>query len=200
MIVKQPYFLHKNLFSDDELKLISSTGEALEPQQAKTYDNGQKRNYRDSHISWIENINDTNWLYKKLISGINNVNSLDALGWKFNHSVMEKLQYTRYSKAQHYNWHSDQKAEPYTKMDMPELNGLIRKISFSVLLNDDYEGGEFEFAYGLPDSDNQIKTITISPKKGLTIIFPSYIIHRVKPVISGERRSLVGWICGKPFV
>ena len=196
MILRQPYFLHKNIFTESELVNIVAMGEALEPQQAMTYDGGQKRNYRDSHISWIQNTKDTQWLYTKLINAMSTVNQ--TVGWNFQHSVMEKLQYTRYTENQHYNWHSDQKAEPYRNdKEMPELNGLIRKISFSVLLNDSYEGGEFEFEYGLPDSDNRIKTI--SPQKGLTIFFPSFIMHRVKPVISGERRSLVGWVCGTPF-
>lgn len=196
MILRQPYFLHKSIFTDAELINIVAMGEALEPQQAKTYDNGQARNYRDSHVSWIENNNDTAWVYHKLIGAMNAVNQ--TAGWNFDHSVLEKLQYTRYNENQHYNWHSDQKAEPYADdKEMPELNGLIRKISFSVLLNDKYEGGEFEFEYGLPDSENRIKTI--SPQKGLTIFFPSFMMHRVKPVISGERRSLVGWVCGTPF-
>jgi PKHD-type hydroxylase len=196
MILRQPYFLKRNLFTESELINIIATGEALEPQQAKTYDNGQLRNYRDSHVSWIENTKETQWIYSKLIHGMSTVNQ--EVGWNFQHSIMEKLQYTRYSETQHYNWHSDQKAEPYKNdKDMPELNGLIRKISFSVLLNDKYEGGEFEFEYGLPGKEDRVKTI--SPEKGLTIFFPSFMIHRVKPVISGERRSLVGWICGKPF-
>ena len=196
MILRQPYFLKRNLFTESELINIIAMGEALEPQQAKTYDNGQARKYRDSHVSWIENNKETEWLYRKLILGMTAVNR--SAGWCFDHSVMEKLQYTRYNENQHYNWHSDQKAEPYVNdKEMPELNGLIRKISFSVLLNDAYEGGEFEFEYGLPGSDNRVKTI--SPEKGLTIFFPSFMMHRVKPVISGERRSLVGWVCGKPF-
>ena len=55
MILRQPYFLHKRIFSDEELTKISSIGEALEPQQAKTFNGNARKNYRDSHISWIEN-------------------------------------------------------------------------------------------------------------------------------------------------
>ena len=197
MILRQPYFTHKSIFTESELINITAIGEAMEPQQAKTYGGSNQENYRDSHVSWIENNKENKWLYTKLINAMTVVNN--TVGWNFQHSVMEKLQYTRYSEAQHYNWHSDQKAEPYRgEKELKELNGTYRKISFSVLLNDNYEGGEFEFEYGLPDSENRIKTIL--PKKGLTIFFPSFMMHRVKPVISGERRSLVGWVCGKPFV
>ena len=195
MILQQPYFLHKRVFSDEELAKINDIGERLKPKKAETYNN-QNKNHRDSHVSWIENTQETKWLYDKLVATINLVNH--SAHWKFDHSVLEKLQYTRYNESQHYSWHSDQKAQPYRQDEyMPELVGMIRKISFSVLLNDAYEGGEFEFEYGLPDSENRIKTI--SPEKGLTIFFPSFMMHRVKPVTSGERRSLVGWVCGKPY-
>ena len=37
------------------------------------------------------------------------------------------------------------------------------------------------------------------PSAGTMIVFPSYLWHRVKPVIKGPRKSLVGWFLGKPF-
>jgi PKHD-type hydroxylase len=36
-------------------------------------------------------------------------------------------------------------------------------------------------------------------KKGAITVFPSFIWHRVTPVIKGTRYSLVVWNCGKPF-
>ena len=55
-------------------------------------------------------------------------------------------------------------------------------LAFSLVcyLNDDYEGGEISF----PDHN-----ITIKPKKGSLIMFPSQtpFIHEVKPILSGER-------------
>ena len=32
------------------------------------------------------------------------------------------------------------------------------------------------------------------------IVFPSHIWHKVHTVTSGVRKTLVGWIIGKPFV
>ena len=35
--------------------------------------------------------------------------------------------------------------------------------------------------------------------QGSIVVFPSGIWHKVFPVISGERYSLVAWYLGKPF-
>ena len=43
--------------------------------------------------------------------------------------------------------------------------GKIRKISFSIILNTDYEGGNFEFEVGAPHEKE--RTITLTPKLGL---------------------------------
>ena len=36
-------------------------------------------------------------------------------------------------------------------------------------------------------------------KTGTVIVFPSYQVHRVRPVTKGVRYSLVVWFCGEPF-
>jgi hypothetical protein len=61
-----------------------------------------------------------------------------------------------------------------------------RQISFSIQLNDDYEGGDLTFfndAYKVPK------------KKGLITVFPSYNLfpHQVTEVTKGRRYSIVTW-------
>ena len=58
----------------------------------------------------------------------------------------------------------------------------------SIILNDDFEGGDFEI-YG---EESELP-------KGSVIVFPSFIEHRVAPVIKGTRYSLVAWFVGPPF-
>jgi len=75
---------------------------------------------------------------------------------------------------------------------------MFRKLSLIVQLSDEksYEGGTFE-----------IKSVTGEPldvpenalSRGSVIVFPSYLEHRIAPVISGVRHSLVGWYHGDPF-
>ena len=52
----------------------------------------------------------------------------------------------------------------------------------------EYEGGDFEF--------DEVKTTADFRSKGTVLVFPSYLRHRVLPVTSGIRRSLVAWFVG----
>jgi PKHD-type hydroxylase len=75
---------------------------------------------------------------------------------------------------------------------------ITRKLSLVMCLSDpekDFVGGEFEINVG-----NQEEPETILMKKGRMIFFPSYIIHRVKPVTKGIRKTIVIWITGPKFV
>jgi predicted 2-oxoglutarate/Fe(II)-dependent dioxygenase YbiX len=64
---------------------------------------------------------------------------------------------------------------------------MARDITVLLYLNEDFEGGELEFTR---------LGITIKPKKGMMIAFPSYIefSHRVHPLTSGTRYTLATWI------
>jgi predicted 2-oxoglutarate/Fe(II)-dependent dioxygenase YbiX len=52
-------------------------------------------------------------------------------------------------------------------------------------LNDDYTGGEFEYI------NKSNKPIKIETQLGLSLIMDSILMHRVSPVLSGNRYSLV---------
>ena len=64
-------------------------------------------------------------------------------------------------------------------------------LSISVQLSgsEEYEGGDLQFEVG---SDE----IAAAQDPGSVIFFPSYIRHRVTPVTSGVRYSLVQWVSG----
>jgi PKHD-type hydroxylase len=57
----------------------------------------------------------------------------------------------------------------------------------------EFEGGELQIK---SDSDN-VKTL--EQKKGRAWFFPSWTLHRVTPVVTGIRRSLVLWVGGPGF-
>jgi PKHD-type hydroxylase len=58
----------------------------------------------------------------------------------------------------------------------------------------EYEGGNLEIL------SSQGEVLTVDKKKGFLAMFPSFKTHRVTPVTSGTRKSLVVWATGPAFV
>ena len=112
--------------------------------------------------------------------------------YNFNLNGFEKFQFTEYlsKDSGYYDWHID----CFLGKPDPSMQAM-RKLSVSIILNDDFEGGEFEFNEG--DSSDAIK---VDVKKGTALLFPSFIGHRVKPVTRGNRYSLVVWVYGPKFI
>ncbi len=112
-------------------------------------------------------------------------------GWDFDVDVLEPLQYTVYRVGDEYGWHIDQHRAPYP-------DGRVRKFSFSIFLNDDFEGGAFDLEVNAPNTD--VRHVTFEKMKPNTaLFFQADLWHRVRPVTRGVRRSLVGWILGPKF-
>jgi PKHD-type hydroxylase len=66
-----------------------------------------------------------------------------------------------------------------------------------LLLNEpelDFQGGAFQ----LNLSEERFPE-TVPLKKGSVVIFPSFLLHRVCPVTSGLRKTLVLWCIGPKF-
>jgi len=166
--------------------------------------------FRNSNVTWIDESDKDGalpWpeLTKQITQQVNNINDKH---WGFDLSKCEPLQYSIYNEGDYYNWHNDQRESVYE-------DGLARKLSFTVFLNEDYDGGDFEIVElsaekELPklNVENVSATLLVNeggmitgpqPAAGTMIVFPSYLWHRVEPVIKGPRKSLVGWFLGKPF-
>ena len=94
----------------------------------------------------------------------------------------------RYEDTGKYDWH----------LDIGNEETSVRKITAIVQLADenDYEGGNFEFS--MTDETGE-KTAVGSRKKGSLILFPSYLGHRVSPLTSGVRSSVLTWMLGNAF-
>lgn len=111
--------------------------------------------------------------------------------WDFKIDALEPLQYGEYHEGQMYDWHTDQHK-------VPDENGRVRKFSFSVFLNNDYQGGEFDLELSGPSSECRYKTFQ-NLEKNTAVFFHSHTWHRVRPVTSGVRKSLVGWVLGPKY-
>ena len=97
----------------------------------------------------------------------------------------EPVQFLGYPVGGHYKGHND--GEIFNDKTRQWEKTMERDVSFLFYLNDQYGGGELEF-YDLG--------LTIKPKKGMMIAFPSYkdFAHKVHPVTWGHRYSLVCWV------
>ena len=97
----------------------------------------------------------------------------------------EPVQFLGYPPGGHYKGHNDGEHFNYETRQWERL--MERDVSFLFYLNDQYGGGELEF----PDLG-----LTIKPKNGMMIAFPSYkdFAHMVHPVTWGHRYTLVSWV------
>lgn len=144
--------------------------------------NAQSPDYskRKSRICWLAYGEKTSWLFHKLFKAVDDANTFRFM-FDIN-GFFEHLQLTKYeNEGGHYDWHEDAGG----------LQFSIRKLSIVVQLTDpsEYEGGEFEvFGEGKAE-----KT------KGTIFVMPSFVTHKVNPVTSGTRFSLVAWVSGPPF-
>ena len=97
----------------------------------------------------------------------------------------EPAQFLGYPVGGHYLQHID--GEQLNLQTGEWQEALPRDISFLFYLNSEFGGGEIEFpTLGL----------TIKPKKGMMIAFPSYkeFPHKVHPVTWGHRYTIVSWV------
>ena len=141
----------------------------------------EKQDMRSSNICWISCDEETDWIFSKIIYS---AFKLNADFFQFNISGMDEgLQFTNYKSSDRYDKHID-----------ICYNAKVRKLSLSIQLTDpnNYEGGEL-YIY-----ENRKGTL-MRKQQGDLIIFPSYMLHEVKPVTYGERNSLVTWITGEQF-
>jgi len=154
---------------------------------------------RKSDLVWL---NDT-WIYKELHPYVHEANR--AAGWNFDWERSESCQFTKYKLNQYYDWHCDSWDKPYDKPNTLD-HGKIRKLSMTCQLTDgsEYTGGELEFDFrnyepNMRDEAKHLRRAKEILPKGSIIVFPSFVWHRVKPVTSGTRYSLVVWHLGRPF-
>jgi len=152
---------------------------------------------RDSNIVWMNKA----WIYKEIHPYVREANE-KAL-WNFEWDWSETCQFTKYNINQHYTWHIDMFTHgSVVDQSNPNLKGKSRKISVTCSLSDpdDYTGGELEINVNHPLKKKKNNIISFNKvKKGSIIVFPSFVWHRVKPVTSGTRYSLVVWNNGRPF-
>jgi len=157
-------------------------------------DIGLDKENRVSDVSWTSE----QWLIDLIWSYMLEAN--ERAGWNFDIKAVESMQITRYGLDEFYGWHVDGGADclsTYNNPDNKFMYGNARKLSMTILLNDNYQGGEFQFS-NYHKLTHEIETPEFK-NSGSIIIFPSFTEHQVSPVTKGTRYSLVAWFVGPPF-
>jgi PKHD-type hydroxylase len=148
---------------------------------------------RNGIVKWFNyDINDefSSSLFREILNITQDINDNY---FRFDLTGFEMIQYTKYINAgDHYTWHCD-KFETFAENNPNTF--ACRKLSFSLLLNQqglDFEEGTFWV-------NNSGNPIEVQADKGDLIAFPSFTLHKVAPIKSGERKSLVWWCQGPKF-
>jgi predicted 2-oxoglutarate/Fe(II)-dependent dioxygenase YbiX len=113
--------------------------------------------------------------------------------FRFDLTGFKHLQWTEYdgNQSDHYSWHCDK----FSEVDLTRPDSRWhRKLSFSLIMSDtdEFEGGDFCIV-------NSGRREKLEQKRGQLIVFPSWALHKVNPVTSGVRKSLVWWAVGPKF-
>ena len=140
--------------------------------------------HRKTNVRWVDNSK----LITKLIYGF--VHEANDLFFHYDITNHEKMQFGEYVVGGHYKYHKD------TVCASGEEVFPCRKLSVSVLLSDpkDSKGGEFVIYNGDEEPLKPLK------EQGSVIVFDSRDFHKVEPVTSGVRYSLVMWATGPLFI
>jgi PKHD-type hydroxylase len=176
------YYYYTNALTPEELQKIIEIGEKYPKQPGTTVSTNQSEGvseYRISEISWLPKNEETAWIHDKFsdyaIMANKEMWNFDIWGFGDN------LQYTKYyGDGGHYDWHVDLG---------PGISN--RKLSCVLQLStpEEYEGGQLQINPG--------GNILEVPKGlGTMVFFPSFLLHRVTPLTSGVRKSMVTWFCG----
>jgi len=173
------------IFTPEQCKMIIEAGRS-EPKQTGQVGGGSggtvDTKTRTSHISWIP--------FKKMLDMYKDIEKLMQKTNK-NHfgfdgmTLTEPAQYTEYPEGGFYDWHID--SDINCAHEPP-----VRKISMTCLLSpeNEFEGGDLEVM-----SEGKVAKL----RQGQIVFFASFVRHRVKPVIKGNRKSLVMWFGGTPL-
>lgn len=186
--------VHPGVFSAAQCRRIVELGTTLpvdggglEGSEGQLHD----ESLRSADVAWLSPGPETEWIFTKLAAVALRANRryrFELTGFE------EDLQFTRYDRpGAFYTWHQD-------GLDGPVAH---RKLSLVVQLSDPhaYEGADLELFQTVEDLD-EVELAELGRRcraRGTVVAFPSFEYHRVTPLLTGERHSLVAWLSGPPF-
>jgi len=185
-----PYVWMDDTFTQDELNTIMQDFGKLGTEDARVHNSAghliRVPEVRSSQIKMHFVNEDNAWIFERIKASIEEANEHI---YDFDLTGFDSIQYAEYrDTGDKYDFHSD-----IWYRNAPINAFLHRKLSFILPLNSDYEGCDLEFMIesGKPEIAEQTP--------GKLLIFPSWLLHRITPLVSGTRKSLAGWVAGPKF-
>ena len=182
IIIKENVIPEENL---EEIMLLTNNTKDISNATVvnKDKEGGCEENLETRNTLWYSITEEMNTKFEQAVAGcfVNHV----APKYNCQFKSYEPVQFLGYPVGGHYVGHND--GETFNMETRQWERCMDRDVSFLFYLNDQYGGGELEF-YDLG--------LTIKPKKGMMIAFPSYkeFAHKVHPVTWGHRYTLVSWV------
>lgn len=186
---KESVVYWENFLSDYDLHYLSNVKEWHSLRDAGVGGVGApviNKQVRETGVGWLSPTEENRHIWEKISNTFAEVN---RRFFRFDLSgLYEPMQLGLYhfGNQGHYDWH----------VDAGEKDCCVpRKLSMALMLSDPstFTGGDLE----VKPATNE--TITLEQKRGRAWFFPSYVLHRVTPVTSGYRQSLVLWAGGPEF-
>lgn len=185
IIKLQNAILIKKYFSSEELFAFISNQASKELHISGVYGFGVGRIDTKQRNSSQVNVNASNLFINKLRMAVKSVNE-DSF----------KVGISTYCKENNYvEYNIDGKFEKHKDTIWPktvfehDINP-VRKLTTVVLLNNTFEGGKLALW-------NDASRYSFVFEPGDVITFPSYIMHKVDPVTTGMRCTVVSWSYGE---
>ena len=191
MLLYNPYdliIIQENVIPQENIdELMLLTNNTKDISQATTINRDDKEKPETDlevrNTLWYHITEEMDKKFEQAVAGCFRENVIPKYNCEF--KSYEPVQFLGYPVGGHYKGHND--GENFNTKTRQWERCMDRDVSFLFYLNDQYGGGELEFTdLGL----------TIKPKKGMMIAFPSYkdFAHKVHPVTWGHRYTLVSWV------
>jgi len=178
-VITEDFFIGNLGTPEATQEIIKSCPEFLNYKEALV-GKGEVPNHIDRKCltSWLD-VGQSNFVETGLKKIINNVNDMI---WNFDvkNEWDGNIQFTKYSSGgDHYGWHIDNFQGDCSDRRLSVVYCLSKK--------SDYTGGNFQ----IRKSDKSVYTAKFD--YGDFIVFPSDKYHRVLPLKTGNRLTMVGW-------
>lgn len=179
----------ENFLTDEDINFILAQPEWLTTTQAavgSSMNQSVNKDVRIANVGWLYSNPENLHIWHKITNAIADVN---AKFFNFHLTgLYEPAQLTVYygDDGAKYEWHTDYSAS----LPVP------RKLSMVLMLSDpekDFTGGELQAKF------TNDQPVNLEFKRGRAWFFPSYMFHRVAPVTSGIRRTLILWVGGPDY-